>query len=286
MKRVFLLTLLTLTACAPYYPSAVTSPALINNRYAALTEQLWIDWTPLASFPSTTDYNKNLAAARHAIESWSGPFGADFIRDPDSLLTPQLRAALLERLAQHAAVRAMRSPKAYLNLAENEPPSVWLDIDESCFHGSYEKLFNEPPPTGSSRPHFERTWEYAINKRGGRFTAIGTGEWSADIAVQHTTDGQHWADWMDEHDWAYEAVFWRGQYSLSCFAEFRAPQRTIHDVIEGHGSAIAVECLVRVQTANGVHALWNSQWHYDPDAQTWVVDSMAPYYVTQTPIFN
>ncbi len=277
----FVLLSLTLAACARTYPHATTHSALADNPYAATTERLWAEWTPLARFSADADYEASLALARGAIRAWDDPF-----RDPEELLTPELRAALLERLAQHAAVRTQRTPDAYLALAEREPPSVWLDIDKSCLHGSWQAAFNEPPPEGSSRPHLKRVWEEAMNRRGGRFTAIGAGVWSADIAVRRSTDGQHWADWMAEHESPYETIFWRGQYALSCFAEFRAPRRTIHDVIKDHGAAIAVECLVRVQTKNGVHALWNSQWHYNPDINKWVCDGMFSHSVSRTPIFN
>lgn len=272
---------LALVACARTHPHATTHAALAGNPYAAATERLWAEWTPLARFPANADYNASLSVAREAVRDWDDAF-----RDPEELLTPELRAALIERLAQHAAVRTQRTPDAYLTLAEREPPSVWLDIDESCLHSSWQTIFNEPPPRGSSRPHLKRVWDEAMNKRGGRFRAIGAGAWSADIAVRRSTDGQHWDEWMDEHDSPYETIFWRGQYALSCFAEFRAPQRPIHDVIAAHGSALAAECLVRVQTVNGVHALWNSQWHYDPHASAWVCDGMFSYSVSRTPIFN
>jgi len=271
---------LAVLGCTGGHPGVREPHALIETPRAVATEAVWVELTPLAEFPSDSDYGANLAAAQRAARAWSEPF-----RDPEGVLTPAMRESLLEQLAAHAAVRAQRTPDAYLALAEREPPTEWLDVRESCFAGSYEELFGEPAPGVSSRPHFERAWDRAMNGLGGRFEAIGAGAWSADLAARRSTDGQHWAPWIDERDDPYEHVFWSGQFARSCFAQFRAPRRTLRDVIDAQGSAVVAECLVRVRAANGVHALWQSSWHFDPEAGVWVVGTMNTYSVRATPIF-
>jgi len=281
--KLFALSLLpfALIACRGTPPVPAPFANLAANPAALELEQRWIDETPLARFPSATDVDANLRAARRAAFAWNDPF-----RDPAGLLTPDLRQQLLDRLAEHAAVRSLRSPDAYLSLADREPPSVWQEIEDSCFHDSYEQVMNEPPPTGSSRAVFEDVWNVAMNDLGGRFTALGTGASSASLRVHRTNDGQHWAPWMHEYATAEETAFWAGPFARSCFAVLRLPERSIHDVIAVHGSAIAAECLVRVRTASGVHAIWMSEWHYDPDASTWIASRMLPYSVRPVPIFN
>jgi len=286
MKSLLLASLaLPLGACAARYPLATTTPALVGSPYAAATERLWAELTPLARFPSDDDYDANLAAARAAVAAWKNPFESPegVFRDPEGVLTPDLRAALLDRIAEHAAVRSMRTPDAYRALIQREPAGVWLDVETFCMYRAWKRHFHETPPVGASEPYLDQVWDLMV-EMGGRFDAIGAGAWSADLRARASTDGRHWDDWMREHEWGYETVFWSGQSALSCFAQFRAPARTIHDVIADHESAIAVDCLVRVQAENGVHAIWHTEWHYDPDAGEWLLDSSLPNYVTTTPM--
>ncbi|RMH30082.1 MAG: hypothetical protein D6693_01265 [Planctomycetota bacterium] len=214
------------------------------------------------------------------------------IHDPDQVLTPAQRDALLTKLAEYVRVRSLSTPDAYFSLAAREPNLVWHKPDAPYIEGHDQRPFREaigwlyeyygegPVDPDADTPKLLRDlWPSMMGTYGQRIAEVGVGERGAAIIVmrsrlpQRSTNGGFAEPYASQHGLTVDR--WIG-YGTSWARPFRTPVRTSDDVLEERGivTLAAAHIIVRLASSPDHLFVWGVYCFLDPETDQWQVELM------------
>lgn len=202
------------------------------------------------------------------------------VRDPDDLLTPAQERTFVEKLVDHARVRAESTPDDYIALIEGDPMHVWSGPEEVRGNGQVVGFFKvwlerAVDPNKSTIDLVRDVWSGLV-EHGLTFRDVGVGEKGAAILVvnarvpsQVQSLGYSGKDTVD-------IKYWRARLNRMGMPFSRAT-RTLGEALAEHPSApvVFVHIIVRMNDERIVN--WMSVWFLDPETNQWVND-----YIMQT----
>jgi len=208
------------------------------------------------------------------------------LRDPSGVLTPAQETALLRAIAEHAHVRAQRTPDQYIALIENDRHLEWnesdpeaperLDTRRKNLHvGVFYRFFLERPydPDKDLRAMLDEVWT-GLDHYDHLFDEAGVGERGAEILVIKARAPGELRLWglMGKHT-LRDPKYWEG-HGGRLGMQFVRPIKPGEALLTDRASLKVAFVHVLVRMKDRRLLSWNTRWYLDPDSSDWVLDAM------------
>lgn len=197
---------------------------------------------------------------------------ASSLRDPGELLDARQREALLRTVAEHARVRSLPTPDAYLALLGGDPGSGLRPASEVRTGGNIEACFmyfaeTPIPEDADSETILRRAWE-GLARHDHLFDEAGVGEDGAAFLIRRVQTTREARSLGLSGKYALDSSRWQSMYfgGTMRFSE-RSP--TLEETLDASQSALVAFGHVLVRYRDGRIANWMNTWFYDEASGRW-----------------
>lgn len=191
------------------------------------------------------------------------------LHDPDGLLSEGQEQALLEALMEQLRIRSSPSPEKYRAFVDSSPLYRWTrDGESGSLIGVWRFLWDEDPPEGGGAAAFDRYWAHSIVERRNRIAGVGVGPLGSKLSVMRKYNDELSPMLGLTRE---ELPLFSGLMATVNPVRFMRATKSLDEVIEEHGSALAAESHVLLRLENGGVVNWFSVWALDPESGRWFI---------------
>jgi len=194
------------------------------------------------------------------------------LRDPGELLDARQREALLRTVAEHARVRSLPTPDAYLALLDGDPGSGLRPASELRTGGNIEACFmyfaeTPIPEDADSETILRRAWE-GLARHDHLFDEAGVGEDGAAFLIRRVQTTREARSLGLSGKYALDASRWQSMY-FGGTMRFSERNPTLEATLDASQSALVAFGHVLVRYRDGRIANWMNTWFYDDASGRW-----------------